>query len=225
MCRKQDKNPGNSTHEKTFNCFEIALTKEAEARNIFQWGWESDTILHFLKVDMLLPIYLNHINTWTSQILSKWYQNVGHRTSLSSVLYLTIYDDTKCSSCHIPYTYNIFHLVSSYYFQSYNKTFQEGNFNVNMRPDMLYFSIWGICSTRYKKRNLWPVKTAKTLYTSSRRFFDEMFYILRRSALYLFLQQAKGQKILNTPRMLCSNVEFCRVVVSGFVSLWVCFLQ
>ena len=50
-------------HEKTFNCFEISHTKEAEVRDTFQWGRESDTILHFLKVEVLLPIYQNQNNT------------------------------------------------------------------------------------------------------------------------------------------------------------------
>ena len=50
-------------HEKTFNCFEISHIKEAEVRDTFQWRWEIDTILHFLKVEVLLPIYQNQNNT------------------------------------------------------------------------------------------------------------------------------------------------------------------
>ena len=50
-------------HEKTFNCSEISHTKEAEVRDTFQWGWERDIILHFLKVEMLLPTYQNENNT------------------------------------------------------------------------------------------------------------------------------------------------------------------
>ena len=83
----------------------------------------------------------------------------------------TIYDDTQFSSCHIKFTNNILHPVRSYYIQSYKKLFRADNFNVNIRPDLLYFSIWGVYSKRYRNRNLWPVKTAKTLWTSSRRFF------------------------------------------------------
>ena len=55
---------------------------------------------------------------------------VGQRTSPD--LNLTIYDETKFSSCHTPYTYNILHLVSFYYYLSHKKLFQAGNFNVNV---------------------------------------------------------------------------------------------
>ena len=48
-------------HEKTVNCFEISHTIEAEVQDTFQWGWASDTILYFLKVDG--PIYQNQNNT------------------------------------------------------------------------------------------------------------------------------------------------------------------
>ena len=57
--------------KKTLNCQEISHTREAEVRDICQWGWESDTIFHFLKVEVLLVIYQNQNNTYTSQILSK----------------------------------------------------------------------------------------------------------------------------------------------------------
>ena len=36
-------------HEKTFNCFEISRTKEAEVRDTFQRGWERDIIFLFLE--------------------------------------------------------------------------------------------------------------------------------------------------------------------------------
>ena len=49
--------------EKTFNCFEISRTKESEVRDTFQLGWERDIILHFLKVEVLLPIYQNQSNS------------------------------------------------------------------------------------------------------------------------------------------------------------------
>ena len=62
-------------HEKTFSCFEISHTKEAEVLDTFQWGWVSDTILNFFKVEVLLPIDQNQNNTQTSQILLKWCQN------------------------------------------------------------------------------------------------------------------------------------------------------
>ena len=92
---------------------------------------------------------------------------VGQRTRPD--LNLTFYDETKCSICHTPYTYDIFHPVISYYFLSHMKLFQAGNFNVNVRPDLLYFSIWGVYLKNVQKHNLWPVKTAKTLFTSSKR--------------------------------------------------------
>ena len=53
-------------HEKTFNCFEISHTKEAEVRDTFQWGWERDIILYFLKVEVLLQSYKNQVHTYTS---------------------------------------------------------------------------------------------------------------------------------------------------------------
>ena len=54
---------------------------------------------------------------------------------------------THFSSCHtsIPYTDNNLHIVSSYYFQSYMKLFHADNFDVSIRPDLLYFSVWRIC--------------------------------------------------------------------------------
>ena len=56
--RKSNKsNFGREKHEKTFNCFEIYHTKEAEVRDTFQWGWERDIILYFLKVEVLLQSY------------------------------------------------------------------------------------------------------------------------------------------------------------------------
>ena len=43
----------------------MSHTKEAEVRDTFQWGWERDIILHFLKVEVLMPIYQN-------QMVPKW---------------------------------------------------------------------------------------------------------------------------------------------------------
>ena len=54
--RKATNGMENMKHEKTFNCFEISHTREAEIRDTFQWGLESDTIPHFLKVEVILPI-------------------------------------------------------------------------------------------------------------------------------------------------------------------------
>ena len=57
MGRKSNKsNFGTENYEKTFNCHEIAHTKEAEVYDIFQRGLESDTILHSLNVEVLLRI-------------------------------------------------------------------------------------------------------------------------------------------------------------------------
>ena len=83
---------------------------------------------------------------------------VGHRTRPDHNL--TIYDETKFSSCHTPYINSILHPASSYYFLSHKKLFQASNFNVNVRRDLLYFSIWGVYSKTYQKLNLWPMETA-----------------------------------------------------------------
>ena len=120
--------------------------------------------------------------------MSKWYQNgvegikvlmrilVGQRTRPDHNL--TIYDETKFSSCHTPYINSILHPASSYYFLNHKKLFQAGNFNVNVRPELLYFSIWGVYSKTYQKHNLWPMKTAKTKCAHHQGdLFDE--YILR----------------------------------------------
>ena len=143
--------------------------------------------------------------------MSKWYQNgvegikvlmrilVGQRTRPDHNL--TIYDETKFSSCHTPYINSILHPASSYYFLSHKKLFQAGNFNVNVRPYLLYFSIWGVYSKTYQKHNLWPMKTAKTLCTSSRRLvWWNAIHSTKISAVLLALK-TKGQKLLNAPRM------------------------
>ena len=136
--------------------------------------------------------------------MSKGYQNyvegikvlfdnsIGQRTRPD--LNLTIYDETKFSSCHIPYTSNILHTVSSDYFLSHKKLCQAGNFNVNVRPDLLYFSIWGVYSKTYQKHNLWPVKTAKTLCKSSRRLVWWNVIHSTKISVVLLALKAKGQK-------------------------------
>ena len=136
--------------------------------------------------------------------MSKWYQNgvdgkkVLHDNSIERCtrpdLNLTIYDETKYSSCHIQYSNNILHPVSSYYFQSHKKLCQAGNFNVNVRPDLLYFSIWEVYSKPYQKHNLLPMKTAKTLCTSSRRLvWWNVIHSTKISVVFLALK-ANGQK-------------------------------
>ena len=42
--------------------------------------------------------------------------------------------------------------------------------HVNIKPNLLYFSVLGVCLNRWLKHNVWPVKTALTLCTSSSRF-------------------------------------------------------
>ena len=125
---------------------------------------------------------------------------VGQRTR--PYLNVTFSDETKFSSYHIPYTNNILHFVSSYHFSSHKKRFQAGDFNVNVRPDLLYFSIWGVHSKTYQNITItWPVKTAKSLYTSPRRLvWWNVIHNTKLSDVRLALK-AKGQKILNAPRI------------------------
>ena len=106
---------------------------------------------------------------------------------------LTIYDETKFPSCHTPYISSILHPASSYYFLSHKKLFQAGNFKVNVRPDLLYFSIWGVYSKTYQKHNLWSMKTAKTLFTSSRRLVWWNVIHSTKISVVLLALKGKGQ--------------------------------
>ena len=124
---------------------------------------------------------------------------VGQRTRPDHNL--TICDETKFSSCHTPYINSILHPASSYCFLSHTKLFQAGNFNVNVRPDLLFFSIWGVYSKTYQKHNLWPMKTAKTLCTTSRRLVWWNVIHSTKISVVLLALKAKGQKLLNAPRM------------------------
>ena len=72
-------------------------------------------------VHLLLPIYQNQSNT-----IFAWQRK---RPDLNQ----TITDNTDVLSCHIPYTHNILHRVSSLYFQSYKKLFKAGKSNVNIK--------------------------------------------------------------------------------------------
>ena len=117
---------------------------------------------------------------------------VGQRTG--PYLNPTIYDETKFSSCNIPYNNNIMHHVTSYYFPSHKKLFPAGYFNVNVKPDLLYFSIWGIYSKTYQKHNLWQVKTAKTLCTLSRRLVWWNVLHSTKISVVLHALKVKGQK-------------------------------
>ena len=54
------------------------------------------------------------------------------RNSRLNLIYLSFF---------VQYINSILHPASSYYFLSNKKLFQAGNFNVNIRPDLLYFSI------------------------------------------------------------------------------------
>ena len=151
--------------------------------------------------------------------MSKWYKNavegikvlmrilVGQRTIPD--LNLTIHDETKFSSCHIPYINSTLHPASSYRFLSHKKLFQAGNFNVNIRPDLLYFSIWGVYSKTYQKHNLWPMKTAKTLCTSSRRLVWWNVIHSTKISVVLLALKTKGQKLLNAPR----NAYFFQLII------------
>ena len=124
-------------------------------------------------------------------------------------LNLTIYDETKFSSCNTPSANNILNPVSYYYFLSHKKLFKASNFNVNERPDLLYFSLWGVYSKTYQKYNLWPVKTVKTLCTSSRRLvWWNVIHSTKISVIRLALK-AKGQKYwmpLVCPEILTENL-------------------
>ena len=146
--------------------------------------------------------------------MSKWYQNgvegikvlmrilVGQRSTQDHNLTIYMYDETKFSSCHTPYINSILHTASSYYVLSHKKLFQAGNFNVNVRPDLLYFCIWGVYSKTYQKHNSWPMKTAKTLCTSSWRLvWWNVIHSTKISIVHLALK-TKGQTLLNAPRSL-----------------------
>ena len=123
------------------------------------------------------------------------------RTAHNAILNVsTIFDKSKFSSCQIPYTNNILHHMSSYYFLSHKKLLQAGNFNVNVRPDLLYFSIWGIYSN-IPKHNLWQVKIAKSLCTSLRRLVWWNAIHSTKISVVLLDLKSKGQNILNTPRV------------------------
>ena len=95
------------------------------------------------------------------------------------------------SNYHVPYTHNMLHHVNSYYFKKYMKLFQTGTFIFHIRPDMLYFSIWGLCKKDEWKRNLWPVKTPKPWCKPSRRF---VWLHPTKSSVILVALTVKGQK-------------------------------
>ena len=133
---------------------------------------------------------------------------VGQRTRPDHNL--TIYDETKFSSCHTPYINSILHPATSYYFLSHEKLFQADNSNVNVRPDLLYFSILHPATSYYflrgilkniPKHKLWTMKTAKTLCTSSRRLAWWNVIHSTEISVVLLALKAKGQKLLYAPRM------------------------
>ena len=84
---------------------------------------------------------------------------------------------------------------------SHKKLFQAGNINVDVRPDLLYFSIWRVYLKKYQKHNLWPMKTAKTLCTSSRRLVWWNVIHSTKISVVLLALKAKGQKLMNAPRI------------------------
>ena len=121
------------------------------------------------------------------------------------VLNMTMYNNTKFSSCRIRHTHNILHPVSSYYFQSYTKLFQAGNVYVVIRPNHLYFSIWGIWSKRGITRILWQVKTSKTddvLNTESDVFENYLSQMYHTEHGHLRLKTR--QRSLRLPTRICS---------------------
>ena len=85
----------------------------------------------------------------------------------------------------------------------HKKFFKAGNFNVNERPDLLYFSIWGVYSKTYQKHNLLPVKTDKTLCASSRRLVWWNVIHSTKIRVVLLALKAKGQKKYWMPLVLC----------------------
>ena len=136
--------------------------------SLFLEGWS--VIGKVIKIKFVLKLRKycqNGKKKWCWRHKSVMRILVGQRTRPDHNL--TIYDETKFSRCHTSYINSILHPACSYYFLSHKKLFQAGNFNVNVRPDLLYFSIWGVYSKTYQIHNLWPMKTAKTLCISSRR--------------------------------------------------------
>ena len=136
--------------------------------------------------------------------MSKLYQNgvegikvlmrifVGQRTRPNHNL--TIYDETKFSSCHTPYINSIFHPASSYYFLSHKKLFQA-----DKTRSAIFQYMRGILKN-IPKHNLWPMKTALTLCTSSRRLVWWNVIHPTKISVVLLALKAKGQKLLNAPR-------------------------
>ena len=63
---------------------------------------------------------------------------------------------------------------------------------------------------RYRKRNLWPMKTAKTWCKASKRFvWWTVIHSMKISVVLLAL--VKGQKILNAPR-IAIRYGFCNTI-------------
>ena len=75
------------------------------------------------------------------------------------------------------------------------KIFQAGNFNVNKRTDLLYFSIWGVYSKTYQNITYGRWKQLKLCTYHQRDLFDECnaFYEDHCCISNLALK-AKGQK-------------------------------
>ena len=121
-------------HENTIKYYKISHTKTPRYAIVFNEdakvtqyviSWRLKCYWRFMKIKII---------PYTSQILSKWYQDgvkgikllddnffCWHRTKPD--LNRTIYDGTKPWSCNIPYNHNILHPVSSYDFQRYKKPF------------------------------------------------------------------------------------------------------
>ena len=128
------------------------ITKAAKSHN----GFRQKRYIYIDKSKQTIEKGLNIADAthrWSNLSSKEWFlkpicrsqdarRSCGQRTRPDHNL--TIYDETKFSSCHTPYINSFLHPASSYYFLSHKKLFQTGNFNVNVRPDLLYFSIWGV---------------------------------------------------------------------------------
>ena len=140
---------------------------------------------------------VNNIS-YSIYLLSTKIEN-GYTTKGIPIFFCSVYNETKFLSCHIPYTNNILRPVSSYYFLSHKKRFQAGICNVNVRPDLLYFSIWGIYSKHTKNITYGRWKQLK-FCASTRLVWWNVIYSTKSSVVLLALK-AKGPKILNAPRI------------------------
>ena len=136
-----------------------------EGRSVIAKLLTSSSYLNFVNIVKMVPKLC-----WRHKSVDE--NSVGQRTRPDHNL--TIYDETKFSSCQSPYINSILHPASSYYFLSHKKLFHAGNFNVNVRPDLLYFSIWGVYSKHTKNITYGRWKQLKLCAHHQRDLFDDM---------------------------------------------------